>query len=699
MQFYQKNKKFLQVSGMIVATSSVGWLLLEIRRTYKILNNILDTSIVNFLEPPKYPEFEADLDDSFIFSNWIKMHDVQNAEPHSIWKSLKFTYARQLINLTTSDNAFVRDKIIKQLATITNLENWHYSYLSQLIDAKTAIGLARTKSADRRYFAKPPFMYVGYTHEMLVSSMKDLLVALNRKSSHSCMEYFINKAFVDQDVEHSFIDHESTSSELRKLIKTATDILPLCLDSLLHHCALNGNAKDIVTLNGLPLLMEIYNRFQDNFEVKLKLCNLLSNISVYPDLLGEIYRSGWITVLSCWLNECDIRLSATAAKTLANLDDNNYNALYPNKIYVLHPLHRLNETANVDVIFVHGLLGGVFFTWRQKRRSKFSNFFSTYGFKKTLTDVQSKLLRTSDPIVREFIQDTEVTDQLEFDQVGHDFEFVLNDIPITTNVEATGPYTCSGVNDCITQAQKDCYTHTMCWPKDWLPQDCKNLRILGINYDTSLSMWAQICPNEQRKATIEERSDEFLSKLLAAGVGERPIIWITHSMGGLIVKNLLWKAWGSGSEVTKKICSNSKAIVFFSTPHIGSRVANLSPPTALLLWPSVEIQELREESVGLIKIHENFLKLTKQIPLKVISFVETKSTLVTAMKFNLQFVDARSGNPSIGEYFEVPQDHLGICKPSSRMSFLYQKVVHLIRDIVEKTNQEKREEYEKLWKL
>lgn len=39
---------------------------------------------------------------------------------------------------------------------------------------------------------------------------------------------------------------------------------------------------------------------------------------------------------------------------------------------------------------------------------------------------------------------------------------------------------------------------------------------------------------------------------------------------------------------------NTKSIVFYSTPHKGSRLANLSQATALLLWPSVEVQELRE---------------------------------------------------------------------------------------------------------
>lgn len=65
-------------------------------------------------------------------------------------------------------------------------------------------------------------------------------------------------------------------------------------------------------------------------------------------------------------------------------------------------------------------------------------------------------------------------------------------------------------------------------------------------------------------------------------------------------------------------------------------------------------------------MHEQFLKLTKKAPLKVVSFVETKSTLVTALKLNYLFVEPHSANIGVGEYYEIPQDHLCICKPLNR---------------------------------
>lgn len=35
------------------------------------------------------------------------------------------------------------------------------------------------------------------------------------------------------------------------------------------------------------------------------------------------------------------------------------------------------------------------------------------------------------------------------------------------------------------------------------------------------------------------RCKEYTKKLLTAGIGKRPMIWVCHSMGGLLVKRML----------------------------------------------------------------------------------------------------------------------------------------------------------------
>lgn len=91
--------------------------------------------------------------------------------------------------------------------------------------------------------------------------------------------------------------------ELSKFIQNADNIVTMCLESILHHSSVQKYAKDIVMLNGLPLLMEIRNRFKDNVEVNFTLCKILSHLSIYPEFLEDIFRSGWCLVLQNFLKK------------------------------------------------------------------------------------------------------------------------------------------------------------------------------------------------------------------------------------------------------------------------------------------------------------------------------------------------------------------------------------------------------------
>jgi len=41
------------------------------------------------------------------------------------------------------------------------------------------------------------------------------------------------------------------------------------------------------------------------------------------------------------------------------------------------------------------------------------------------------------------------------------------------------------------------------------------------------------------RSTIKERSENLLSRLRMIKLGQRPLIWVGHSMGGLLIKKML----------------------------------------------------------------------------------------------------------------------------------------------------------------
>jgi hypothetical protein len=65
----------------------------------------------------------------------------------------------------------------------------------------------------------------------------------------------------------------------------------------------------------------------------------------------------------------NIQLSMSATRTLANLDvDGTPEIKFSSHLHLLYPTVRRFDLPKLDVVFIHGLLGGVFVTWRQRDR-------------------------------------------------------------------------------------------------------------------------------------------------------------------------------------------------------------------------------------------------------------------------------------------------------------------------------------------
>ncbi|KAI9725250.1 MAG: hypothetical protein M1828_003431 [Chrysothrix sp. TS-e1954] len=126
----------------------------------------------------------------------------------------------------------------------------------------------------------------------------------------------------------------------------------------------------------------------------------------------------------------------------------------------------------------------------------------------------------------------------------------------------------------------------------------------------------------------------------ARPIGTAPIIFVTHSMGGLIVKKVSHplRPWiaplrmqayiiGKFNDQYADIVPSIKSMIFFATPHKGTDYANLLN-NILKADPSskakVYVAELQKESPSLQEINEHFRGVCQDLHL--VSFHETRET-------------------------------------------------------------------------
>ncbi|KAH8665485.1 hypothetical protein BGZ61DRAFT_366836 [Ilyonectria robusta] len=106
------------------------------------------------------------------------------------------------------------------------------------------------------------------------------------------------------------------------------------------------------------------------------------------------------------------------------------------------------------------------------------------------------------------------------------------------------------------------------WLRDFLPKDVPNIRVLLYGYDTTL-------PGSLSKQSIEDLGGALLEQIIAYrasdGTSHRPIIFIGHSLGGLLIKEVLVRARRRDSNANSNLSKASYGFLFFGVPNLGLR--------------------------------------------------------------------------------------------------------------------------------
>ena len=118
--------------------------------------------------------------------------------------------------------------------------------------------------------------------------------------------------------------------------------------------------------------------------------------------------------------------------------------------------------------------------------------------------------------------------------------------------------------------QADSHT-AIYWPRDLIPFTLPNARVLTYGYDTHIRH--KLGPPANRN-TIYDIAWDFLVALEAERRAEplRPALFIVHSLGGIVVKEMLRRSSGCyrGQTHLRDIFESTIGIMFFGTPHSGA---------------------------------------------------------------------------------------------------------------------------------
>jgi pimeloyl-ACP methyl ester carboxylesterase len=212
------------------------------------------------------------------------------------------------------------------------------------------------------------------------------------------------------------------------------------------------------------------------------------------------------------------------------------------------------------------------------------------------------------------------------------------------------------------------------WPQ-WLLEDTNDINIWSIGYSAPKFTF-----NDDGMG-IEDHATNILEGILQIEeLLEGEIIFICHSLGGLIVKQMIRIA----NEQVKRpkaqeFIGRVTGIAFLATPHLGSDLASLGKdliPRVLmrslaLMKPSAATAALSRNDPSLRALNTWYREWASDSSIRHLVLIETESLYKV-----LKVVKPDSADPGLIDARPIPiaADHENICKPINKNDDIYIQV-------------------------
>jgi hypothetical protein len=211
------------------------------------------------------------------------------------------------------------------------------------------------------------------------------------------------------------------------------------------------------------------------------------------------------------------------------------------------------------------------------------------------------------------------------------------------------------------------------WPA-WLADDHSSVGVWSMGYPAQVTQWS----GKGTGMALSDRARQVLDYLVSLGFDSRPIVFIAHSLGGLLVKKILQLSSSLQVARLEPISRMTRGVVFLATPHSGSDLSQFAQGLKIFR-PGAVMKDLEANSTELQELSDWYRNNALKLDIGTFVYREAKKYL------GVWVVEPMSADPGMQGVIVIPQeaDHFDIAKPESRLHPVYAGVTNIIATLVQ----------------
>ncbi len=226
------------------------------------------------------------------------------------------------------------------------------------------------------------------------------------------------------------------------------------------------------------------------------------------------------------------------------------------------------------------------------------------------------------------------------------------------------------------------------WPH-WVAEAFPEVGVWSLGYEAgpsnSLGALANLFRLGKRTAadgmSLPDRAAQVLDllRLDERFRGRRPIVFVCHSLGGLLAKQIIRQDNDNAvSGNVLPISSRTAAILFLATPHHGANLASLANHFSAIFGPSASLRALSAHDPHLRNLYNWYRNYAPKLGISTQAYYEGREVL------GFRIVDETSSQPGVGtDAVMLDEDHLSIAKPRDRSAQVCLALNDLLRTALE----------------